>query len=459
MSEELPQDKKAEHDTDAEKFLATYKAEVLGVLDDLEERALVERFSQDQSVSLSADEETRLADILERFETKIFTYEKPGVEQGAKRVLVTSDNPGSWSAVKPLIAALEKDSRCKGVVAVASGVAGKSLMEAFPAFSQIRDEKTVLGDAIALADREPIDVAIASVSVKNGPESLAIFGGKNNLGAARTYFIFEGYPSVSDDFNFRTEEEMEQAIDGIFCNDAFAKAILHKRLPNYPTNRIYTTGVLSSEGFELDKTAEYRAETRKKLDIGKDAFAVLYLGDVNSDYAKMPGANPEINTETFVETLSGIEAFARTEEGKSVALIVRPHPRDPDKEKLVGSGENQSLPENLSVKNGSSPVSFNGVVYASDVVVSIMSNENMFAPARGRQSIFLAYDDPGMGGQALQSAYGHELIEGIRQMPGVHIASSPEELTRILESISKEPLPTPVGVNAVVANVLSRVLG
>lgn len=456
MSERLPKKNKVQYDTDAERFLAKYEGEVLGVLEDPAERNLIKHFSEDSSADLSINDEQRLANILEKFETKIFEYEKLDAKSGAKRVLVTSDNPGSWSAIKPLILALEQDSRCKGVVAIVSGVAGNQFKEVFPQFDQVRGNKTILGDAISIANKEPIDIIIASVSVKNGPESLALFGGKSNLGAAKTYFVFEGYGGVGSLSSFITKDQLEQ-IDGIFCNDIFAKTLIHKLLQEYPADRIYVVGTLSSEGFELDKSAEYRAETRAKLGIGTDAFAVLYLGDVNSDYAKMSGANPQINFETLQKTLGGIEQLAREEKERSVVLIVRPHPRDPDKEKLTHAGEGHNLPNNVSIKNGSNPISFNGAVYSSDVVVSIMSNENFFAHARGRRSIFLAYDDPGFGGQALQSVYGSDLIKAIKQMPGVFIASSPVELAKILKQISKESPVTPVVSSAIAASVLDTI--
>ncbi|OGG79375.1 hypothetical protein A3J11_00260 [Candidatus Kaiserbacteria bacterium RIFCSPLOWO2_02_FULL_55_12] len=111
-------EKKAQRNADAEMFLVQNKDQVLSILEDPDERALVERFSQDLPEVLSVGDGRRLDDILERFETKLFENEKPDTEPDAKRVMVTSDNPGSWNAVKPLIRALEQDSRCKGVINV-----------------------------------------------------------------------------------------------------------------------------------------------------------------------------------------------------------------------------------------------------------------------------------------------------------------------------------------------------
>src|SRR3989338_11621220 len=105
MMEGISLEGKAQHDEDAEKFLAKNKGQVLGILEDPAERELVQRFSGDSAEILSADDERRLAGVLARVETKIFEYEKSDPDPEAKRVLVTSDNPGSWNAVKPLIAA------------------------------------------------------------------------------------------------------------------------------------------------------------------------------------------------------------------------------------------------------------------------------------------------------------------------------------------------------------------
>ena len=442
---------------DAHSFLVQYRDELLGVLEDPIEKALVNSFTEDAFRELSPDEERHLAAILERFETKIFEYTKPEVTPGAKRVLVTCDNPGAWNAILPLVLALEQDSRCGGVTAVVSGVAGKQFKETFPKFTQIRSDATALGDALSLVETKPIDIAIASASVKNGPENLALFAGKSSLGAVRTYLIFEGYGGPGGAFKLPNTAEMEH-VDGIFCNDALAKAVAHEALPQYPVDHIYVSGILAAEGFELTKATEYRLETRRQLDIAENAFVVLYAGDVSSDYASMSGADPDINTKTFKKSLASIETAARNQTERPIALIVRPHPRAPDKDIFVNAGKTEAIPENLTIKDGSKPLTFNQVAYAADVVVSIMSTENIFAPARGRRSVFLAYtDEPGLGGQALETTYSPALIEAMRQIPGVYIASSPQEFAKILEQISGEPPLNLMGTSAVSTVILDKI--
>ena len=454
----LPGKEKEPRELQVQKFLARYQNEVMGLFDkESPERELVQRLSEDHTQTLSREEERMLDDIIEQFETKIFEFTKSEAPADAKRVLVTSDNPGSWTAMGPLIAALDTDPRCKGVVAVVSGVAGKEFKKKFPRFNQVHDEKMVLEDALTLANNEPIDVAIGSVSVQNGPEDLALFGGKGNLGAAQNYFVFEGYGGVGGAFKLGTAENMEK-IDGIFCNDAFAKAIIHKRLPDYPLEQIFVTGMLAADSFELSKAEDYRTETRATLGIASETFTALYLGDASSDYDKTPGENSRINIDTFEETMQGMRELAQDERAEPIALIVRPHPRAGDKVEFMKNALDEVVPENLSIKDGSGPVKFEGAIYASDVVMSINSNENIFAPVRGRRSIILAYDGEKMGGPALKEFYGDELLKAMREIPGIYYATNPHELAEILKQISKEPLPEPTGTTAVTAGILDKVL-
>ncbi|MEK7531873.1 MAG: hypothetical protein AAB545_03040 [Patescibacteria group bacterium] len=419
-------------------FIKKNSNEILGILDDPEEREAVKRISEE---TLFPDDDVWQKmgrGILERFETKIFEFEKKEADKNAKRVLVTSDNPGSFGAIKNIIRALENDSRCKGIVALVSGVAGKQFTGEFPIFKKIHEERTVLGDIIEVSKNEPIDVALASVSVKNGPEGLVLFGAKSNLGVSKTFFLFEGYGTPGGTFLLGNNERME-SIDGIFCNDEFAKKILGQRMPEYPQEKIHICGVLSSEGFELEKAESYREETRRKLGIDSNAFVVLYLGDLFSDGKDEGFLDPDIDIKTLEKTILAVSQFSHNNVG-GVVIIVRPHPRDPQKENLLAIGEKIALPENLSIRKGASPLSFNGVAYASDVIVSIQGTENFFAPLRGKPSVFLAYNDLGLGGDALRQAYDEALIEEIRQIRGISIASSSEALTGILEKVSKEPL-------------------
>lgn len=420
-------------------FVRKNANEILVVLDNPEERNLVKRILEETSFLVSEEQRGMVKNILERFETKVLEFEKEGAHENAKRVLVTSDNPGSFGAIKNIIRALEHDSRCKGIVALVSGVAGKQFTKEFPEFERIYEEKTVLADVLTLSEKEPIDIALASVSVRNGPEGPVLFGAKSDLGVSKTYFLFEGYGTAGGAFLLGNNERME-SIDGIFCNDEFAKKLLKRQMPKYPQNKIYVCGSPSSEGFELEKAETYREETRKKLGIDTNAFVVLYLGDIFSDPhdQKSRTLDPDIDTKTLEKTILAVSQFAE-KNSREMAIIVRPHPRDPQKEKLLAVGEEISLPENLSIKKGASPIALNGVAYASDVIVSTQGTENFFAPLRGRPSIFLAYNDPGLGGDALREAYDEELIEEIQQTKGISIAFSSEALTAILEKILKEP--------------------
>ncbi|MDP2815872.1 MAG: hypothetical protein Q8O19_04260 [Rectinemataceae bacterium] len=453
MIEHIPQPSKNQEDADRVQFIIRHAKEILPILNDQNERSLVEHAAR--GMPFGENDREQLIDILERCETKLYTYEKSEYAPDAKRILVTSDNPGSFAGARHLIAAFLKDVRCKGVSTLVSGVAGKDFSQTFPEFEQVREQETLLADTLVLSKEEPFDVVIGTISVENGPENLALYGGKSNLRANKTFLLFEAYGSLGGAFGLGTSDNMDK-IDGIFCNDELAKEIVQHFLPEYPAEKIFTTGTPVLEGLEVERAKQYRTDVRAELGISPDAFTIAYLGDNSNDYARMPNANPDINAVTFAKTLKGIKEFAARTGSKETALIVRPHPRDPAKRVLLNCTDEQL--QNLAIVNGSMPAALNGILYASDVVVSIMSSENFLAPARGRYSIFLAYDGAGLGGEALRSGYGEEIFRKLKEMPNMFIVSTESELTELLLNLSRESLPNATDPSSGTKNIVAQVL-
>lgn len=328
--------------------------------------------------------------------------------------------------------------RVCGVVALVSGIAGKEFTKEFPAFTQKSESESILVDVLSVTGEQSIDIALASVSAKNGPEKPVLYGAKENFGAQNTYLMFDSWGLQKHDFNPEKITAMEH-IDGIFCNDAFAASIVHHALPDYPEGDIHAFGIPGTDQLEVEKADMYREETRKKLDIPLDAFVVLYLGDVSSDYAAL-GLDSDINVKTFEKTKAVLTQFAQSHSARNVTLIVRPHPRargTVDADVLLHEVEETESNAHLVSKNGSSPLSINEVSYAADVIMSIMGTENLLAPMRGRRSIYLAYD--GLGELALEDMYGKEPSAEIEQVNGVSKVSSETDLIATLERVSEEP--------------------
>ena len=121
----------------------------------------------------------RSDDEVEQLETNIYTFENPDAEEGAKRVLVTSNDPGSFNAVKHVVRNLIANPRCRGITALISGNAAENFKKEFPRFERVREEeidergnervKSVFEDVGDLVEKRPVDVALLSLSTRGGP--------------------------------------------------------------------------------------------------------------------------------------------------------------------------------------------------------------------------------------------------------------------------------------------------
>ncbi len=405
-------------------FLHRHSSEVRPVINDSSVMDVIEGDSGEVA-------EGQLDAVLEKFETKVFTLEKKESERtpDAERVLLTINDPGAYNAIAPLIAQLSVEARCSGMVVLTSGVAGSDFEGRFGnIFTQVRDGDTYVIDDInkAVSGTNVPDIIIASLSSINGPESIALYAGKSVFGAKKTYVVFEAWTGLGSAFG-KNKIDMD-TIDGLFCNDELAKKILLHYLPQFEEQRVHVTGTPVLDSLEVDKADVYRNQVRDRFGIGEDVHSILYLGDVSADYKSMHGTyDPKINEKTFEKTIASIKQLALANPGKHYALLLRPHPRDPHKEDLYTIFKQQDLPQNVTfVDAGASVLSMNEAAYAADTIVSILSTENNLAPLRGRESIFLAYEDAGLGGDALNSIYNKEITDLMASIPGVSVVSSGE---------------------------------
>jgi hypothetical protein len=409
-------------------FLESHKTEILPLLDD-EERAALLSTLENGSSNTTAE---YIDSILERFETKVFSYVPEDPVETSKRILLTTDAPGSYRGVRPVLETLLHDKRVGGVTALVSGVAGIDFKSDFPEFTQTKKEGMVFADILEEVESHPVDITISTVTVQNGSESLTTLGGTKVLRANKNFLMVDGWGVVGTTFAPERIKDLER-LDGIFCNDEFAKAIIAHKLPGMSPERIYSYGLPGVEHLEVEKAEAYRTATREKLDIPEDAYVVLYLGDVSSDYADLD-VPEDSNVQTFQKTVEALAQFAEEHLDRTVVLIVRPHPRGlgtPDGEALLHP---EHLSERIRLINGMKPLSINEVSYAADTIVSIMSTENLFAPMRGRQSVFLAYE--GIGEKVLTESYGKELVPRLEDIDGVSLIASPHDLVRTFERLS-----------------------
>jgi len=437
MVERIPKPNNLE---DRINFLRKYSSEVRPTIQDASTMDFLEGAGEEVT-------EGQLNAILEKFETKVFTLEKQESEctPDAQRILLTVDNPGAYNAIAPLVSQLLADVRCSGMVVLTSGVAGSNFESQFGrTFNQIRDgDKRVIDDISEVVSGTNVpDIVIASLSNDNGPESIALYAGKSVFGAKKIYVIFEAWMGLGSVFG-KNKQNMDK-IDGFFCNDELAKKIILNYLPQFEEGGIHVTGTPVLDSLEIDKANSYRQQIRDRFGIGEDVHSILYLGDVSADYKSMNGTfDPRINEKTLEKTVASIKQLALANPEKQYAVLLRPHPRDPNKEELYNILKLQDLPPNVTfVDARSSILSINEATYSADTIVSILSTENNLAPLRGRESIFLAYEDAGLGGDALKSMYNKEIIDLIASMPGVSVVSSREGFVKSINDGPKRDTDT-----------------
>lgn len=378
--------------------------------------------------------------ILQEAETKVFVWSNPNADADAKRVVFTMDNPGAFAALMPLVFAFKRSARCRSIEIIANNFAAECIREnesgGWFGFTQVRSVNIapgkptpVLVDVLSKGEGSA-DIVFASTSAgTNGPETVALFGGKSNLGAKKLYFVVDAWGGTN--LALGNREHMDD-VDCIFCNDVFAKRITEKELPDYPSERIYATGTGQLDSLELECGAMLMHEGREKLGLDEETLAVLYVGDKSADYSSiMPGiADPDIAQKTFAQALKASIAVARAHPDNRYAVLVRSHPRDDREQELHEIERSVSLPENLRMVPATRALyrNINEVAYPADVIVSIMSTENFKAPLRGRTAAFLGFAERGMGKDALERIYSSETLDAVREMPGLAIVSSQQEL-------------------------------
>ncbi|TSC87208.1 MAG: hypothetical protein G01um10148_313 [Parcubacteria group bacterium Gr01-1014_8] len=404
----------------------------------------------------------RSPEEIEALETNILTYENPDADPKSKRVLVSADNPGAFNAMQHIVRALMHDSRCSGVVALMSGKAMENFDKECPGFTHVRDEETrpdgskrlkgifeELGD---LSEKHPFDVALVSISAKDGPETSLLFAGKGvfgkkgflGFGRMKTYMYVDAWGGPGGAFKLPTDQ-MEK-MDGIFCNDNLAKGIIHRAYPNFPEQRIQALGSPVAEHIDPSRVKENREKARQELKISSDSFVVFYIGDRARDYEGHSIYNPNSNIETFEKTTDVLKTWAQKEKNRNrkIAFITRPHPRDEEKarfERVVRATAND-MPPNIQIvfatdTDGERDRRLFGLCAdAANVVAGIIPTDVQMAPLRGSNGIYLAFPERGLGKDIQLQIWGP--LVGSVETERIKIVSSAGGLERAFDAFLQE---------------------
>ena len=83
----------------------------------------------------------------------------------------------------------------------------------------------------------------------------------------------------------------------------------------------------------------------------------------------------------------------------------------------------------------------NEVAYGSDIILSIFSTENLFAPLRDRKSVFLGFGGSDMGRGIIDKVYGEDAVKILsKESVNLRVADSSENLGAYLaELIHSDP--------------------
>ena len=247
----------------------------------------------------------------------------------------------------------------------------------------------------------------------------------------------DGWGGMSNILRSEGKKNVEK-IDGIFCNDELARDMILYALPEFSKEYVFITGSPVFDTLKEKDPKGFREAAKEKMGLKNEAISVLYLGDISLDHSKGYKTDKRINEKTFEYTLNAIIKLAEAEPSREFVFLVRPHPRDSNKEELLAILNRHTSPGNLQFKSaGVKDCSMQEARYASDIVASIGSTENFFARKLGRGAIFLSYPD-NLGEKVLRKIYGEEILEQIgKNDPMIKVAYSPEEVTSFLSNFEK----------------------
>ena len=384
--------------------------------------------------------ENRIDALLERYETKILTYERRDVAVGTSKILLEASQPANYSVAAPLVEDLMQDPRCVGITLLTDNVAGQQFEQSGAQLHLVREEKRpVMADIPA----GPYDVALIFDEPQNTPQPVLLYGAKSVYGAKKLYFFAGGLGGEETQriLGPNADSKMD-TIDGIFVDDELSKQLLCE-IAHVPKEKVIVTGSPLIESLEPEKAKELRSIGREKLKISDSASVVFYAGVVTADF-KVSGGGDDLNLHTYIETLEGVRIAAHHDPSREYVLAVRSHPRARDIETLPIPSE---LPANVRIVSGEG-ISYDEVVYAADVMCqNPLSSEVVLASYRGRTLAVFAYEGEHQFGQLCERIYGKEGIRIIRDSGRAVFAESSQGLASILEqhTESPQPIPKPLG--------------
>lgn len=445
-----------------DRFIRAHEKEIATVVDS----ATAEKL--DAGVQLSDEQEGK---ILERFETKVFTWKRPLAAPGSKSLLLEAAEPAAYKTIRPLIERLQADERCGKIVLVTDNISGKRFEEEQESFQfeQIRNpDQPVMTDIPG-----DIDVTLALVEPSDSPEKVLLYAGKSIYGSetAKTYLFIDGFIGGTTRKLLTDESAAHMdSIDAIFVANDAARRLFESAVPE-TKGRVVVIGSLVLESLRQtlpgkEALQEERRLLREKLAIPQDAVAVLYAGFPSSDYERLAGQSTTgdvqkheltLNQETFKQTLSAVAAAAAEDPGREYALIIRTHPRAHGEDNVLEIPED--LPQNMRVVWANSPeYAYEDITNAvADIVACQSTSTEVFlAPYRGCTTA--VFDYAGVQERINENIFGAEGVAALKESEGVFLASSEQSLADYVRHFQGRPERMPFPEDPI-PNLMDKLLG
>src|SRR3989344_3498051 len=424
------------HFEDKISFLDRYKQEIKPVLSK-EEADLLDHITD------GPQDQAQIDAILEKQESKIFTWDRPDADKDAVKVLLVGRDPGTAMGLKSLLRTMRESQKIRSIGLLIDGVAQGYLKSELDDFKQINEGRLVMPDIFKSAE-DAYDIIINTISVSNNPATVTVLNEdllSHDRPNAKSYLVYEAYEGG---VQFRQFAEQYKNMDGIFCNDDVAKEALRYHIPGINPDKIYSTGTGQTDSLRLEDAEKLHRSGRERLGIPEEAFVVSYLGTISSAYERL-NLDPEVNEKSWDRTVRTMIRLAEENPAESFTLLYRYHPRDPLREETFERSQTLQLPKNLTLEKATNEqgVTIDETIYASNAIASMTITETIKAKHRKRQGIYLGFNDAGMGGEYLRKSYPPEIIQAMETQGGMMNVGNDTALLTVLRQIRTMPLKQP----------------
>lgn len=386
-------------------------------------------------------------------ETVLFLLETGRNED--KRILLEAAEPAAVPTVEALIENLVKDPHCQAICLVADNVAVESFRgKSYGGYvlHEIKGGRGIFENAPG-----PFDVAVAIVGPENSPTSFILYSARSVFDAHKFLYVTGGLQSSSASIFTSPNRVRMDPVDEVLVDDELAAELYRIRMPWFEKNQIVPTGTALMDEVRKEDGEGLRASGRRKLGISSATHTLFFSGFPGADF-KEAGGHPDLQLLTLAEALEGARFAASANPTESYVVLVRLHPRSPDKEntRLLSLCE-WSTPKNLRIVTDTSVATYVECVYASDLV-AVMSTSSLvnLSRYRGRTALVFAFEGEGGSRFVFDRLFTEPEAKIIKRVPGIVLAHNAEDVARYLSSA--QPIPrTELPDGNSVQNILAHI--